>query len=164
MSPRRTAGATRPIELLRGGWGVCMLVAPRRMMSLLGVEVDVRSLVVARVLGARQVAQAALSGSRPSPEVLALGVWVDVVHCASLVGFAAVDRDRARASLLDAGVAGTWAGLGYRDLVRDRATPPSHEGWRDAVSRTLLGFLPGGAPLGRRAEAARRRTSRSPSS
>lgn len=38
------------------------------------------SLIVARILGARRLTQAALSDVGPSPEVLAMGVWVDCAH------------------------------------------------------------------------------------
>lgn len=50
-----------------------------------------------RVLGARQITQAVLSGVRPSPEVLAMGVWIDLAHAASVLGLAAADRDIRRA-------------------------------------------------------------------
>jgi len=64
-----------------------LLFAPQVVLNRVHhVEVDTESVLVARVLGARHLTQAALSGINPSPEVLAMGVWVDVArlhrgHC-----------------------------------------------------------------------------------
>ncbi len=56
-----------------------MLFAPQVVLNRVHhVEVDTESVLVARVLGARHLTQTALSGINPSPEVLAMGVWVDV--------------------------------------------------------------------------------------
>jgi len=79
--------------------------------------VPVRRIELARVLGARQVAQAALSG-RPTPEVLALGVWVDLLHAA----------------------------LGWCDLGRDDASGAGGSR-RDRLAVLLLRRLPGGQTL-----------------
>jgi hypothetical protein len=48
--------------------------------------------------------------------VLAMGVWVDAVHAATALGWAVVDRTRARAGITDTAVAAIWTGAGYRDL------------------------------------------------
>lgn len=99
------------------------------------------------MLGARHLAQAALSGVDPSPEVLALGVWVDTIHALTAAALALADRSRARAGLIDMGVAAVWAGAGYRDLRADVATPPAHDRRRDRLARLVLRHAPGGAPL-----------------
>ncbi len=58
-----------------------MLFAPQVVLNRVHhVEVDTENVLVARVLGARHLTQAALSGINPSPEVLAMGVWVDVAR------------------------------------------------------------------------------------
>ncbi|MBE7189140.1 MAG: hypothetical protein INR67_12710 [Jatrophihabitans endophyticus] len=138
----------RAIEVGRGLWGAALLVAPRTVLeNVHHLEVDHKSLVIARILGARHITQAALSGIRPSPEVLAMGVWVDVVHALSAVGLAAADRSRARAGLTDAAVASVWAGAGYRDLRGDGPTAPAHDRRRDALARFVLGIAPGGKAL-----------------
>ena len=50
-----------------------MLFAPQVVLNRVHhVEVDTESVLVARVLGARHLTQAALSGINPSPEVLAM--------------------------------------------------------------------------------------------
>ncbi len=153
----------RVIELARAGWGGAMLFAPRIVLARVHhVEVNTNSLLVARVLGARHLTQAALSGVNPSPEVLAMGVWVDVAHASTAVALAVVDRTRARAGLTDTAVAGLWAGAGYRDLRTARATPPSHDRSRDALARRVLALVPGGSVLTRIADHDRQRTTARP--
>jgi hypothetical protein len=152
--------ASRPIELGRAGWGVALLLWPRPVLEQVHhLKVDSRSVVIARILGARQLAQALLSGIRPSPEVLAMGVWVDAVHALTALGLAVADRSRARAGLTDAAVAGAWAALGYRDLTEGLIPPADHERRRDRLARTVLSIAPGGGPLVRRADAVRRASS-----
>ncbi len=151
--------APRAIEVTRALFGASLLLAPRPMLvHVHRVHVDRTSILVARVLGARQLGQALLSGLRPSPEVLAMGIWVDVAHGASAVGLAAVDRQRAFAGLLNAGAAAGWAADGYRTLVRGPVADPSHERRRDRLARWTLGHLPGGPPLLRVVDRRRSRT------
>lgn len=138
----------RQIELLRGTWGAALLIAPRQVMaSVHHLKDDTKSVVIARILGGRQLVQAALSGLRPSPEVLAMGVWVDAVHALTALGLAVADHSRARAGLTDTAVAGLWAGAGYRDLLGSAAAPPSHQRRRDRLARIVLRVAPGGAFL-----------------
>ncbi len=147
----------RTIEVGRAVWGGVLLAAPTATLSTIhGLQVDTKSTVIARVLGARQVTQAGLSGISPSPEVLAMGVWVDVAHAATAFGLALADRSRARAGITDGVVALAWAGIGYRDLARGgRATPPAHDRRRDQMARVVLGLVPGGGPLLRMSQRAR---------
>ncbi|MFZ0832961.1 MAG: hypothetical protein WAM92_07730 [Mycobacterium sp.] len=128
------------------------------METVHGIEVDTKSVVIARILGARHLTQATLSGVRPSPEVLAMGVWVDGVHALTALGLAAVDRSRARAGLTDTAVAAIWAGAGYRDLAQRTATPPGHQRRRDRLARLVLGVVPGGRFLLRQVKDDRHRT------
>ena len=154
----RVTQRSRKIELFRAGWGAALLVAPRHVMTNVHhVRVDRKSVVIARILGARQLTQAALSGVRPSPEVLAMGVWVDAVHAITALGLAVLDRPRARAGMTDTAVASLWAGAGYRDLTVAGSTPPTHQRRRDRLARIVLGIVPGGGPLLSRVVADRRR-------
>lgn len=139
----------RIIEIGRAGWGAAMLCAPRVILEHIHhVEIDTKSVVVSRILGARHLGQAALSGINPSPEVLAMGVWVDAVHAGSAVALAVLDRSRARAGFTDAAIAAGWAAAGYRDLRNAIATPPTHQRRRDRLARWVLQIVPGGAQLG----------------
>ena len=66
----------RKIEIGRGVWGVASLAAPRRVLDLTGGDPeDKPSRVVMRVLGARQVAQAVLSGVSPDIVVVSLPLY-----------------------------------------------------------------------------------------
>lgn len=146
----------RPIELLRGGWGTVLLLWPRPVLHQVGpVRVDDKSVDVTRILGARHLSQAVLSGVQPSPEILALGVWTDAVHAVTALGLAVTDRSRARAGLIDMAIAAVWAVLGYRDLGHPIALPANHDRHRDRLARIVLTFAPFGRPLLRRADALR---------
>jgi hypothetical protein len=145
----------RRIELVRGGWGAVLLAAPAEVLSHIhGVQVDRKALVVTRLLGARHVAQALLSGINPGPEVLAAGVWVDTVHSLTALGLAVVDRRRARGGVTDAAVAALWAGAGWRHLRTGNARTTGVSA-RDRLARTVVGALPGGRRLMDQAEAVR---------
>lgn len=133
----------RAIEVVRATWGVGLLAVPDRVLYATDSgPVDTPSRVVTRVLGARQLTQAALSGLRPSPDVLAMGVWVDAVHALTATALALSDRRRVRAAGTDAVIAGGWALAGYRDLRRHR--PAAQQRRRDALAALVLGHVPGG--------------------
>lgn len=145
----------RAIELIRAAWGAALLVAPAAVLHRLrGVRVDRGALVITRILGARHLVQALLSGVDPGPEVLAAGVWVDSAHAATALGLAVADRRRARGGLIDAAVAASWAALGRRYLREGRVRTEAL-GRRDRLARAVLGALPGGAGLMARAQAVR---------
>jgi hypothetical protein len=145
----------RPIELIRAGWGAVLLAAPGDVLEHIhGVRVDRKALVVTRILGARHLTQALLSGVDPGPEVLAAGVWVDTVHSATALGLAGVDRRRARGGVTDAVVAASWAAMGWRHLRAGKARTDGVRG-RDRLARAVVGALPGGRGLMARAQAVR---------
>ncbi|MDQ2757467.1 MAG: hypothetical protein M3Y71_13045, partial [Actinomycetota bacterium] len=103
----------RWVEIGRGAWGAVLLADPSVALRVVrDAPPDRRAAVVTRVLGGRQVVQAGLSGLRPTPEVLAMGVWVDAAHAVTAVGLAVADRSRARVALADALVAATFASIG----------------------------------------------------
>ncbi len=137
----------RGIEVVRAGWGTVLVAAPAAVLNHIhGVQVDRKAVVVTRVLGARHLAQALLSGIDPGPEMLAAGVWVDTVHSMTAFGLAAVDRRRARGGLTDGVVAAVWAGMGLRHLRTGKAGTGAVRG-RDRLARTVVGALPGGRRL-----------------
>ncbi len=148
----------RLLEPVRATYGAALLVAPSRVLTAVGARDDRRGRVVARILGARHLVQGVLSGWRPSPEVLAMGVWVDGVHAATAGVGALVDRDRRSIALLDGALASTWAAAGLRDLRGGRVPPPQHQRVRDALAREVLERVPAGAGLLRSVRAARRRS------
>ncbi|WP_297593705.1 hypothetical protein [Mycobacterium sp.] len=145
----------RAIELIRAGWGGVLLAAPAEVLGHIhGARVDRRAVVVTRILGARHLVQALLSGVDPGPEVLAAGVWVDTVHSATALGLAVIDRRRARGGVTDALVAASWAALGWRHLRTGKVRTDGVRG-RDRLARAVVGTLPGGRGLMARAQAVR---------
>ncbi len=149
----------RFIEIVRGFWGAALLAAPRFVLSSVhGIDVDRKAVVVTRILGARHLTQATLSGINPSPEVIATGTWVDSVHSLTALGLAAVNRRRARPALTDAVVAAAWALLGAHDLTTGATPPPNHyQRRRDRLAQAILPRLPGGQRLWSSAQKVRRR-------
>jgi hypothetical protein len=142
----------RRIEIARGLWGAIGLTAPGLVLGRTGGDPgDRASLLVMRILGARQAVQAVLSGIAPTGPVLALGVWVDVAHAATSVGLAVTDRRYTKPAAVDAAIAAGWALTGLHDLNNHRTQ--TGEQRRSHLARTVLGALPGGARLLAKAEA-----------
>jgi hypothetical protein len=99
--------------LLRGAYGLALCCAPGPIISLAGgVVATPGDRAVGRVLGVRHVAQAIVSLARPTPAVLALGAGADVLHSASMVALAALDRPRRRLGCTDALIAAAFAAAG----------------------------------------------------
>ncbi|KMO73256.1 hypothetical protein [Mycolicibacterium chubuense] len=139
------SGRYRTVEIFRAAWGAALLIAPERVLNAThSAPVDAASRVVTRVLGARHLVQAALSGLRPDPDVLAMGVWVDAVHALTASLLAASDPRRARAGYTDAVIAGGWAVAGCHDLRRGRVAPREHQRVRDGLAALVLRHVPGG--------------------
>jgi hypothetical protein len=91
------------VPLARAGYGAALLCAPGPMIGVVtGKPPSRRARQVARVLGVRHLAQAAVTALNPGPEVVALGVVVDLLHAASMFAFAAVVPDLRDAELADA--------------------------------------------------------------
>jgi hypothetical protein len=91
------------VPLARAGYGAALLCAPGPMIGVItGQPPSRRACQVARVLGVRHLAQAAVTALNPGSEVVALGVVVDLLHAASMFAFAAVVPGLRRAELADA--------------------------------------------------------------
>jgi len=146
-SPRAPAA----LELIRGGYGALQLALPGLVADrLLAHRFDPRGRRVARVLGARQLVQALGSGRRPSYPVLAVGVEVDLLHAASMLGLGLVDRRRRRVALGDAVIAGSFALAGIAAARGGRRVPlpPGsdldrlRDRWADWVARIVVPGYP----------------------
>ncbi|GAB3809255.1 hypothetical protein [Micromonospora zhanjiangensis] len=108
----------RTMEAGRAVWGVLLIVAPGAVLRAAGSADRRVARNTMRVLGARHVAQAALSGLRPRRTTVAVGALVDALHAASDVAIAAVDPRYRRIATIDAVVTAAWSGLGGREATR----------------------------------------------
>ncbi|MFI6073986.1 hypothetical protein ACIA5C_20695 [Actinoplanes sp. NPDC051343] len=115
---RTTLTLTRAAALARSAWGGALLLDGRTMLSAFGDRPTKSSLIVARVLGARQVAQGAITAVTSSPRVLVAGAVVDVLHATTAVGLALAARRWRSVALTDAAVAATLAGTGWWLAIR----------------------------------------------
>lgn len=94
-----------PVPAVRAGYGLALLVAPGPLLRLAGGSDESAEVRVARVLGARQVAQALATAGHPGPVRLCAGALVDALHAASMFALAAVSAEHRRPALLDGSVA-----------------------------------------------------------
>lgn len=99
------------VVLPRGCWGLVLLAAPGPLIAGLGGSDSHRARTVARVLGARHVAQAVFE-AKASPAWRPVGRLVDAAHAASAVALAAADRRWRRIGFIDAAIATTFAAVG----------------------------------------------------
>jgi hypothetical protein len=88
---------------VRACYGAVLLCAPGPVLGLsTGRPSSARARAVARILGARHLAQAVLTVWRPDPVVLAAGAGIDGCHAASMLALAAASPGARRAGLTDA--------------------------------------------------------------
>jgi hypothetical protein len=128
----------RTLQLLRAAYGTALVLAPGRTIRLATGRIPSRRTCrVAQLLGARHLAQTALTAVAPRPAVFAAGGQVDAVHAASMLLLAAADNSARRAALADAltegvfAAAGLWASAHAGQGCRLRARP------YPAAARTL---------------------------
>jgi hypothetical protein len=101
------------LTLARAANGVALLVAPgRAVRSTVHGRADRPARVVTRILGARHLVQAGLTGLEPGPNALWIGAAVDGIHAATALGLAALDARRRRAALGNAVSALAFAAAG----------------------------------------------------
>jgi hypothetical protein len=118
---------TSPLTPVRAVYGAALVLSPSVPLRLAtGRAPDRRTIAVVRVLGLRQVAQAALaavSAARPAAarRAATVGAAVDAVHAASMLALAAWAPARRREALVDAGLAGAFAVAGARRAQRQAA-------------------------------------------
>ena len=107
--PGRKTTVAWLVTLGRAGYGVALVSAPGLLIGLSGHRAGRRACGVARVLGVRHLAQAALTvvalqSDTDNSTALSGGVAVDLLHASSMVALGAVDGRVRRAALTDAAV------------------------------------------------------------
>lgn len=99
--------------VVRACYGATLLCAPGPALRLAtGRAPSPKARTVARVLGARHLAQAVLTLCRPRRPVLLAGAGIDVCHAASMLALAAAQPPMRRAGLTDAAAATAFAATG----------------------------------------------------
>jgi hypothetical protein len=115
---------TRWMNLVRAGYGIALLCLPGTLITAVtGDPASVRVRAVARVLGARQLAQAAICGLAPVRDLIEAGVAADGLHAASMLMMAGAEPGLRRALLTDAVIAATFAGAAATSVRRTPASP-----------------------------------------
>jgi hypothetical protein len=110
----------------RIAYGVVLLVLPNPVLrAVTRQSTTARERALARVLGARLLAQAAVTDVRPDAVSVALGAETDFVHALSMLAWAVVDRGSRRLTLLSAAVAGLFAVGGAMQARRTPAGTPA---------------------------------------
>jgi hypothetical protein len=110
--------------MIRVGYGAALVLMPGTTIFLATGRVPGRrTRRVAQVLGARHLAQAALTAAAPRPVVLAAGALVDAAHAASMLLLAAVSRAGRGAALTDALAETAFAAAGFSPSIRELANP-----------------------------------------
>ncbi|HLI58060.1 MAG TPA: hypothetical protein VKV21_00205 [Solirubrobacteraceae bacterium] len=100
-------------------YGAALVLAPDALLGALDAgEVDGRARTFARVLGARQVAEAALVGPGASARRIRVGAAVDGIHALTMVALAGLDRRRRRLATVNALIASALALAGVVELRR----------------------------------------------
>ncbi len=140
-----TLGVLSPV---RAAVGVARVAFPDTVVpGLADGSLSVPGRRVVRVLGARQIIQALLTGRAATPAVLWLGAEADVAHAASMIGLAIVERRYRRDALGDAAIAVAFAVAGFSAACAAPAKPASASvlgEWRDRWAEQLaLRLVPG---------------------
>lgn len=89
-------------------WAGSLLLVPRKLFGLVGDTPDTTSLAIARILGARQLAQGVVEFTA-WPSWRRLGIAVDLTHAGSALLFARFDARWRRVWLIDSAVATAFA-------------------------------------------------------
>lgn len=89
-----------------GSWGAALLLGGGPLLrSLTGRSVDPRVIVIARVLGARQLLQGVVTAWRPTRRVLEAGATVDAIHATTMVAASAANLGPRRLTIASAATA-----------------------------------------------------------
>ena len=124
MPPRSTSRRIRATAVARAGWACVLLLVPDKVLRIGGrPPIPAAAIAIARVLGARQLIQAAVTAVAPTGPVAGLGALVDALHAGTNVGIAALSPRWRRTALTDAAIAAGFAASGWtgRSRTPDRS-------------------------------------------
>lgn len=105
--------------VIRTAYGAVLLLAPSgALAALTRSQIDRRALRLARILGARELVQAAVIERNPTRGRQLAGAGVDALHAASMLALARIDRRRRRLALHNALTAGLLTGASLAAAAR----------------------------------------------
>ncbi|HEY6537599.1 MAG TPA: hypothetical protein VI138_00995 [Candidatus Dormibacteraeota bacterium] len=138
----------RALSPVRAAVGAVRLALPDMVIPWWADRpLDARGRRAVRLLGARQLTQALVTGPNPVAATLWLGTEADLAHAASMIGVALVASRYRRDAFGDAAIALAFAWAGIRaarsaPARRDRAFPLA--AWRDrSADRLARRLVPG---------------------
>jgi len=103
----------RGLTAIRACWGAALLIAPGAVLGALAhQQIDRPARAFARILGARDLVQAATIARRPTRGWILGGAAVDATHATTMVALAWMLPDRRRLALTNAVTAGAFAAAG----------------------------------------------------
>lgn len=115
----RALTSTRVLGWVRLLYGSALVWQPRALLGdLADARIDRRAARFARLLGARQIVQAAILGRHVSRSWILAGVAVDATHAATMVGLALLDRRRRLLASANALAASAFALAGVHEARR----------------------------------------------
>jgi len=110
--PARFPLGTRWMSVVRAGYGSALLCVPGLVISAVtGAPASGRVRAVARVLGVRQLVQAAVCGMAPRRGLVQAGAAADALHAASMLALAGTEPALRRALLADTAIAAAFASV-----------------------------------------------------
>jgi hypothetical protein len=125
-APLRIRRRIQATAVARAGWACVLLLVPDRVLKT-GAQppIPAAAIAVARVLGARELGQSAVTAVAPTGLVAGLGALVDALHAFTNVGIAAMSPRWRRTALIDALIAAGFAISGWscRSRNSDRSRP-----------------------------------------
>ena len=114
--PARIAGGLTAVRVL---WGTVLLAAPELTLGKLPHHrIDGAARGVARVLGARHLIQAAVTGRAGNRRWVAAGATVDATHAATMAALAVLRPDRRKLALSNVATAAALAVAGVAEVRR----------------------------------------------
>jgi hypothetical protein len=118
---------------VRAGYGAVQLLRPTYSAEqLLGGPLDPGAVAAVRVLGARQLAQAAVSVAAPQARLLALGAGADGAHALSMAVLALADPRWRRPAMVSGLIAAAFA-VGGATAARRAASRPAQRDLPGAI-------------------------------
>jgi hypothetical protein len=110
---RNALSGRNALSAVRAGYGAAQLLFPELVTGrLAGRGLDTAERFTARVLGARQLVQAVVSGNPPGRRALLAGAGVDILHAASMVALAVAEPRRRRLAGAETATALCFAAAG----------------------------------------------------